>query len=150
VHTVQNGHHIDEELLTIDAPRAEFETPSKWTITIENGDDAPLKVDSVLLQMLERDLCFENAGSGNYALYYGDAALSAPRYDYATLFTPQSDAPKAALGAELANAAFEPRPDERAFTERHPALLWVALVLVILLLGVIALSSVKRTVESNK
>ena len=29
-------------------------------------------------------------------------------------------------------------------------LLWVALVLVILLLGVIALSSVKRTVESNK
>jgi len=95
-------------------------------------------------------VCFETAGSGNYVLYYGDAALSAPRYDYATLFTPQPDAPKAALGAELANAAFEPRPDERAFTERHPALLWAVLVLVILLLGVIALSSVKRTVEGNK
>ena len=150
VHTIQNGHHIDEERLTVDAPRAEFATAAKWTITIDNGDDAPLKVESIHLQMLERDVCFETAGSGNYALYYGDAALSAPRYDYATLFTPQPDAPKAALGAELANAAFEPRPDERAFTERHPALLWAVLVLVILLLGVIALSSVKRTVEGNK
>src|ERR1700721_2430860 len=43
VHTVQNGHHIDEERLTIDAPRAEFETPSKWTITTENGEVAPRK-----------------------------------------------------------------------------------------------------------
>jgi hypothetical protein len=150
VHTIQNGHHIDEERLTVDAPRAEFETPAKWAITIENGDDAPLNVESVQLQMLERDLCFENAGGGNYALYFGDAALSAPRYDYATLFAPQADAAKAALGAELANAAFQPRPDQRAFTERHPALLWVALVLVILLLGAIALRSAKRTVESDK
>jgi hypothetical protein len=66
------------------------------------------------------------------------------------LFELQPDAGKAALGTELANAAFMPRPDERAFTERHPALLWAALVLVILLLGAIALSSLKRTVESNK
>jgi hypothetical protein len=150
VHTVQNDHHIDEERLTIDAPRAEFETPATWSITIDNGDDAPLQIESVRLQMLERDLCFDNAGSGNYALYYGDAALSTPRYDYARLFALQSDPAKAALGVELANAAFEPRPDERAFTERHPALLWSALVLVILLLGSIALSSAKRTVESNK
>jgi Protein of unknown function (DUF3999) len=150
VHTIQNGHHIDEERLTVDAPRAEFEMPAKWTVTIDNGDDTPLNVQSVQLQMLERDLCFENAGSGNYALYFGDAALAAPRYDYATLFAPKADPAKAALGAELANAGFEPRPDQSAFTERHPALLWVALVLVILLLGAIALRSVKRTVEGNK
>lgn len=150
VHTVQNGHHIDEERLTVDAPSAEFATAAKWTIAIDNGDDAPLKIDSVHLQMLERDLCFENAGSGDYTLYFGDAALAAPRYDYAKLFAPRTDAAKAALGAELANAAFEPRPDQRPFTERHPALLWGALVLVIVLLGGIALRSVKSTVESNK
>ncbi len=150
IHAVQNGHRIDEEHLTVDAPRAGFETLSKWTITIDNGDDAPLKVTSVRLQMLERDLCFEAAGSGNYALYYGDAALTTPRYDYAMLFAPEADVAKLALGVELANAAFEPRPDPRPFTEKHPALLWVALVLVVLLLGVIALSSVKRTIESNK
>jgi hypothetical protein len=146
VHSVQNGHRIDEERLTIDAPRADFETPAKWTITIDNGDDAPLKVESVHLQMLERDLCFDAAGSGGYKLYYGDGALASPRYDYATLFAPQADAARAALGSEQANAAFEARPDERPFTEKHPALLWAALVLVIVLLGAIALGSVKRTV----
>jgi hypothetical protein len=136
--------------LTIDAPSADFDTPAKWTITIDNGDDAPLTVKSVRLQMLERDLCFEAAGSGNYTLYYGDGALAAPRYDYATLFAPQADAAKAQAGAELANAAYESRPDERPFTEKHPALLWTALVLVIGLLGAIALGSVKKTIESSK
>jgi hypothetical protein len=150
VHSVQNGHRIDEEHLTIDAPSADFDTPAKWTITIDNGDDAPLTVKSVRLQMLERDLCFEAAGSGNYTLYYGDGALAAPRYDYATLFAPQADAAKAQAGAELANAAYESRPDERPFTEKHPALLWTALVLVIGLLGAIALGSVKKTIESSK
>jgi hypothetical protein len=149
VHSMQNGHRIDEEHLTIDAPRAEFETQAKWTITIDNGDDAPLKVESVRLQMLERDLCFDAAGSGDYKLHYGDGALVAPRYDYATLFVPQADAAKASLGSEQVNAAFEARPDERPFTEKHPALLWAALVLVILLLGAIALGSVKRGVEKK-
>jgi hypothetical protein len=150
VHSVENGHRIDEEHLTIDAPTAYFDTPAKWTITIDNGDDVPLTVESVRLQMLERDLCFEAAGSGNYTLYYGDGALAAPRYDYATLFVGHSDAAKAQTGAELVNAAYEARPDERPFTEKHPALLWVALLLVIGLLGVIALGSVQKTIEGNK
>lgn len=150
VHSVENGHRIDEEHLTIDAPTADFDTPAKWTITIDNGDDVPLMMQSVRLQMLERDLCFEAAGSGNYTLYYGDGALAAPRYDYAMLFTAQSDAAKVAAGADVANAGYEPRPDERPFTEKHPALLWAALVLVIGLLGAIALGSVKKTIESNK
>jgi hypothetical protein len=150
VHSVENGHRIDEEHLTIDAPTAYFDAPAKWTIAIDNGDDVPLTVQTVRLQMLERDLCFEAAGSGNYSLYYGDGALAAPRYDYATLFAPHAEAAKVQAGAELANAAFESRPDERPFTEKHPALLWVALLLVIGLLGVIALGSVKKTIESNK
>jgi len=145
VHSVQNGHRIDEERLAIDAPSAEFETPAKWTITIDNGDDTPLKVESVKLQMLERDLCFDATGSGSTTLYYGDPALTAPRYDYASLFTPQADAAKATAGQERANAAFEARPDERPFTEKHPALLWAVLVLVIGLLGLIALGSMKKT-----
>ena len=145
VHSVQNGHRIDEERLAIDAPSAEFETPAKWTITIDNGDDTPLKVESVKLQMLERDLCFDAPGSGSTTLYYGDPALTAPRYDYASLFTPQADAAKATAGQEQANAAFKARPDERAFTEKHPALLWAVLVLVIMLLGAIALGSMKKT-----
>jgi hypothetical protein len=145
IHSLENGHRIDEEHLTIDAPPADFDQRAKWTITIDNGDDPPLSVESVRLQMLERDLCFESAGSGHYTLYYGDRSLSAPRYDYATLFALQADALSAAMGRETANAAYQPRPDERAFSERHPALLWVALVLVIVLLGGIAVGSLKKS-----
>jgi hypothetical protein len=92
VHGVQNGQRLDEERLAIDAPWVDSSTPTKWTISIENGDDAPIQMKSVHLQMLQRSLCFEADGSGSYVLYYGDAALAAPSYDYAKLFTLQANA----------------------------------------------------------
>lgn len=150
VHSVQNGQRIDEERLAICAPCADFNTPTKWTIRIENGDDAPLTLESVRLQMLERSLCFEADSSGSYLLYYGDPALTVPSYDYAKLFTLQANATQVTAGAEQANLAYQPRPDSRPFTERHPALLWVALVAVIALLGAIALRSVKPVSQLPK
>lgn len=141
VHSIQNGQRIDEERLAICAPCADFSTPTKWTIRIENGDDAPLQFELVQLQMLERDLCFEADGKGSYLLYYGDAALMAPSYDYAKWFTLQANATQIAASPEQANPAYQPRPDERPFTEKHPALLWAALVAVIALLGAVALRS---------
>ena len=69
----------------------------------------------------------------------------APQYDYATLFVPAANATAAQLGAETANPAYQPRPDMRPFTEKHPALLWIALVLVMVLLGAVAVRSVKAT-----
>jgi hypothetical protein len=150
VHSVQNGRRIDEERLTVDAPWVEIRTPTKWTVTIENGDDAPLRLESVQLQMLERKLCFEGEGGSSYMLYYGDPALTAPSYDYAKLFTLQANATRVTAGAEQANPAYQPRPDTRPFTERHPALLWVALASVIALLGAIALRSVKPVSQPPK
>jgi hypothetical protein len=144
VHSIQNGRQIDEERLAIDAPSADFSTPAKWTISIENGDDAPLNVQSVQLQMLQRSLCFDAEANGSYLLAYGDAALSQPSYDYAAIFAPQANAAQVSAGPEQPNPAYQPRPDDRPFTERHPALLWVALAAVIALLGAIALRSAKR------
>jgi hypothetical protein len=150
IHSQQNGHRIDEERLAIDAPWVDLSRPSKWTIAIENGDDAPLRLESVRLQMFERDLCFEADANGAYALYYGDPALAAPRYDYAELFAPQADASQLAAGPEVPNPVYQPRPDARPFTEKHPALLWVALAFVIALLGAIALRSAKSAALSPK
>jgi hypothetical protein len=150
VHSVQDGHRIDEERLAIDAPWVEFSGPTKWTVTIENGDDAPLRLESVRLQMLERSLCFEAEANGSYSLFYGDPALESPRYDYATLFAPQAGAAQITAGAEAPNPAYQPRPDDRPFTEKHPALLWAALAVVIALLGVIALRSAKPAGQSPK
>lgn len=148
VHSMQDGKRIDEERLTIDAPGEDLGSPTKWTITIDNGDDAPLKLESVRLEMQERNLCFDAAANARYTLFYGDPALTTPQYDYAALFAPQADTLVASSGPEQPNPAYQSRPDDRPFTEKHPALLWVALVGVIALLGGIALRSAKRTTET--
>jgi len=143
VHSLQDGHRIDEEHLSVNAPQADFDGPAKWTVTIENHDDTPIQMKSIRLEMLARNLCFDATSGAAYTLYYGDSALAAPTYDYATLFELQQNAASAQLGAAVVNPAYQPRPDERPFTEKHPALLWVALVLVIALLGYLAFRSFK-------
>ena len=148
IHTVQNGHRIDEEDLAIDTPGAILDKPAKWTVAIDNGDDTPLAVQSVHLEMLQRTLCFEAAGSGQYTLFYGDPVLTAARYDYATLFTPQTDAARALAGPEQRNPEYRPRPDQRPLTERYPGLLWGALLVVVATLAAIAFRSAKRTSQS--
>lgn len=151
LHTSEDGHRIDEERLTIDTPGMDFDTPTLWTISIQNGDDAPLPMGPVHFQMLQRELCFASAANAHYTLFYGDPELTAPRYDYAALFTPQTDAIEVSAGPEQRNALYQARPDERPFTEKHPALLWVALVGVIALLGGIAFRSTRTsTLPANR
>jgi hypothetical protein len=141
VHSVQDGHRIDEERLAVSAPQVDFDGPAKWTITVENHDDAPIQMTSVRLEMLERILCFDAAAGDAYTLFYGDPALASPVYDYASLFVLAQGPIVARLGAETNNPAYQPRPDERPFTEKHPTLLWIALLLVIGLLGAVAFRS---------
>jgi hypothetical protein len=143
VHSIRNGQRLDEERLTVEAPWVDYSTQTKWTISIDNENDAPLQMKSVQLQMLERNLCFEADGNGSYELFYGDAALEAPSYDYAKLFALQANASRITAGPEQANPAYQPRPDSRPFTEKHPALLWIAMAAVIALLGAIALRSAR-------
>jgi hypothetical protein len=144
VHEVHNGIRIDEEHLAVDAPWVDFGArDSQWTVTIENGDDAPLAITGVHLEVAERQMCFDATAGASYTLDYGDAALAAPQYDYATLFVPDKDAAQATLGPEERNPEYRPRPDQRPFTERHPGLLWLALILVVLVLGGVALRTAR-------
>lgn len=141
-HGTQNGKKIDEEQLQ----QRVFSQFGKthWTVTIQNGDDPPLDLSSVKLEMFERRICFDATAGASYTLYYGDGALSAPQYDYAGFFHAEKDAAQATLGPELANPQYTPRPDGRPFTEKHPELLWVTLILVVTVLGGIAFRSAKR------
>jgi hypothetical protein len=149
VHRVDKGRRIDVENLTSVAPSWAPEGQARWKIRVENGDDAPVDWRAVRLEMLERSLCFDAAAGAAYTLYYGDSALAAPQYDYARLFAAQPGVAADKLGAESANPAFQARPDDRPFTERHPALLWIALGAVVLVLGSVALKSVKLTTPSD-
>ena len=161
IHRVVDGHPIAEERLAVNTPVNEnfgegFGEESRpgagtrWTVTVENGDDAPLPIGSVRLEMVERELCFHAVAASSYMLYFGDSALAAPHYDYATLFTRQPGAVQVGTGPESANPVYQPRPDSRPFTERHPLLLWAALVLVILLLAGISLRSAKRATPTPR
>jgi len=139
-----SGPAIHHEKLSVDAEIASnLREPATVTVAVENGDDAPLPIQSVQLEMRQWTMCFEAVSGASYMLRYGDPALHAPMYDYARQFQPQANVISAQLGPELVNADYHPRPDERPFTERHPELMWVVVLLVVAALGGTALHSIK-------
>ncbi|MGZ4889957.1 MAG: DUF3999 family protein [Candidatus Angelobacter sp.] len=140
VHMVRSGQKIDSDQHDVSFSAVGHKTIK---VVIDNGDDPPLKLRSARLQQLERRIYFEAPASTPLTLYYGDEKLAPPVYDYAKLFLLAKDAAPAQLGGEEANAAYTGRPDERPWTERHPAVLWIAIVAAVLILGAIALRSMK-------
>jgi hypothetical protein len=140
VHMVRSGQKIDSDQQDVSCSAVGHKTIK---VIIDNGDDPPLKLRSSRLQQLEHRLYFEAPASAPLTLYYGDEKLEPPVYDYAKLFLLANDAALAQLGGETANAAYTGRPDERPWTERHPAVLWIAIVAAVLILGAIAMRSMK-------
>lgn len=110
----------------------------RLTITIDNGDDPPLAFDRIQPQSLERRLYFEPQGKTSLKLYYGDDRLATPVYDYAKFFREDPDASPARLASETPNPAYTGRPDDRPWSEQHKAVLWVALLLAVVVLGWLA------------
>ena len=112
------------------------------TIVIENGDDPPLAIGSVAAQSLERRLYFEPGGASALRLYFGDATLQAPVYDYAKTFHKDPAAVRAPLSASAPNPNYIPRRDDRPWSERHPSVLWTAMLLAVVVLAALAIRGV--------
>lgn len=140
VHMVRAGEKIDSEDQDVDFSETGEKT---LDIVILNGDDPPLKIRSAHLQQQERRLYFDAPPSASLTLYYGDEELSQPVYDYAKFFQRQSGATTAQMGAEAENRAYTGRPDERPWSERHPVVLWAAIIVAVLGLGALALRSMR-------
>jgi len=140
IHMQRNGGKIDVEqtwLILRTTGHGELRA------VIHNGDDAPLKITRARLQQYERRIYFDSDAGASLALYYGDDKLNAPVYDYAKLFQSDASAAQLQLGAEQANAVYTGRPDDRRWSERHPALLWAAILAAVAILGGIAMRSIK-------
>ena len=138
------GKEIREENLGVTAILgSNARVPMTLKVAVENGDDKPLAIRAVRLEMRERKLCFD-APPEPVTMYYGDDKLIAPVYDYSRLFRPEEAAESTKLDAEHPNPIYEARADDRSLTDRHPELLWVALLAVVFVLGVVALRSAKR------
>jgi hypothetical protein len=128
---------------TIDLGLGAATYPSVVRLTVQNGDDAPVALDAVTLQMRERRLCFLPKPDSSYTLRYGDPSLGPPRYDLTPIEAAGANASVSTLGPER---ALTPEIAEvRPFTERHPVMLWVALILVVGTLGVVALRSARTS-----
>ncbi len=140
IHMVRGGRKIDSE-----SQEVRFSAFGQKTIKviIHNGDDPPLLSQDARLQQLERQLYFEAPAQGRLTLYYGDEKLERPVYDYAKLFQQDKTAAAAQLGAQAENAAYTGRPDDRPWSERHPAILWIAIIAAVLVLGALALRSMR-------
>lgn len=142
IHMQRNGGKID-----VDQTWLTLTTKSAGMLraVIHNGDDAPLKITRARLQQYERRIYFDCDAGASPALNYGDDKLHAPVYDYAKLFQREASAAQVQLGAEEANAAYTGRPDDRPWSERHPAVLWAAILAAVAILGGIAMRSLKSS-----
>ncbi len=145
IHLTRNGRLVDAECLSLEFPEARSRS---LKLIVDNGNDPPLTLTGAQVFARERRLYFDPNGGSNFALYYGDAALSAPVYDYAKLFRAADNVAAAGLGPELSNPEYRSRPDERPWTERHPALLWTALALAVLGLGALAIRSLRSSAKA--
>jgi hypothetical protein len=114
------------------------------TITIDNGDNPPLQLTSVQPLSIERRVYFDPQGKTKLKLYYGDDKLSAPVYDYAKFFHLDESAAPARLGPGAHNDAYTSRPDERPWSDRHPAVLWTAMLLAVAALAAVAIRGLKQ------
>jgi hypothetical protein len=147
IHMLRNGQKVDVEQTSLElcgACAGNSASPGTRSLqfVIHNGDDQPLAISAARLQQFERRIYLE-ADSSQLLLYYGDDRRTAPEYDYAKLFQKDAHVEPVALSNEEPNSAYTGRPDDRPWSERHPAVLWITIIAAVLILGSIAVRSLK-------
>jgi hypothetical protein len=98
---------------------------------------------------VERRVSFDPQGKSQLKLYYGDDKLGSPVYDYVRFFKADPVAAKAELGPGSHNLAYEGRPDDRPWSERHKTVLWLAMLLAVIVLAALALRGLKAKALSS-
>jgi hypothetical protein len=103
-------------------------------VRLHNRDDRPLRVRRVSVVTPVERLLFEASSAGEYALTYGAPDLRAPTYDLARTLGEDPETGTAELGPPIRRDVVA---DVLPWTERHPVLLWVGLLLVVAALGAV-------------
>ncbi len=138
----RQGQSVISENLALDLPALKTKS---FKITVQNGDDAPLPVVSVEPTSIERRAYFNPAGNSALKLYFGDEKLTAPDYDYAKFFREEPAPVQAQLGPILQNPSYTERPDDRPWSERHRIIVWLAMLLAVGVLAVMAIRGFKSS-----
>lgn len=100
-------------------------------VSIENGDDPPLQGVRLETRGPSQAILLEPGHQRPFRLLYGGPEVKAPSYEFARIPppAPRTFLDPSQLGPERVNEAFEPPPDTRPFSERHPGLIQLTLAL---------------------
>lgn len=140
VRLTQMGKEIHQQRLSVPATLgSNLQNAAEVEVTINNGDDQPLPLSAVRLEMRQRRLCFEASSTDPLTLFYGDPTVAAPVYDFARTVSLTNQVPIARVGPEQRNPIYTSRPDTRSITDRYPQLIWVAFLGVVCILGIVAI-----------
>jgi len=121
----------------------------RWRVTIDNGNDTPVEGLSVTLLAPPHVLVFSAQPGHSYALLAGNPAAIAPRYDLGVLLSERdwhADQIAAPLSL-LKNTAFS---DPRGITERLPWLVDAGFVIASLIIGALALTTVRSAMKQQE
>jgi len=125
--------------------RTEFEEArgGYWRVVVVDRNDPPLAEIEVELWGTPRHLVFRQEPRRSYRLLYGNERAEAPQYELARLLgrEEREQAAAAAIGAEMINPSWA---DPRPWSERHPVVLWIALGIAVVALGLLALRSLRQ------
>jgi hypothetical protein len=112
-------------------------------VEIINGNDQPLVNVRLTPAAAPHTLAFKLVPGQSYRLIYGNEKAVWPQYDLGHYFDCGPANPvylQLSLGPEQGTANYR---DPRPFTERHPEVLWSALGLAIILIGLTALKTLR-------
>lgn len=118
-------------------------------VDVINGNDQPLRNTKLSLFAVPRKIVFRPQANANYRLVYGNERVGAPQYDLSHFLEAGQAKPLyllLSLGPEEATTNYR---DPRPFSERHPSVLWIALGIAIVLIGLTALKTLRTPSPSS-
>jgi hypothetical protein len=138
VYRYRRGAAVRESLV-VDFP--EWPGSRLLRVDVINGNDQPLRNAKLSLLAVPRTMVFRPQANTSYLLLYGNERAGAPQYDLSHFLEAGPAKPAYvlfSLGPEDRTTNYR---DPRPFSERHPSVLWMALGIAIVLIGLAALKS---------
>jgi len=118
-------------------------------VEVVNRSDPPLAGASLTFFATPRRVVFRADPARTYRLLYGNPRVSAPDYEMTRVVSPADldAAAPAGLGTETPNPGYA---DPAPWTERHPAVLWVALIVAVAVVGGLAIRALKAAAPPER
>jgi hypothetical protein len=124
--------------------RVDTASASYWRITIYNRNDQPLHDLKIAPFEMPRRVVFRYEPGRAYRVLVGNSRASRPQYDLARTTTVEAfdTAATATVGAPEPQIDYA---DPRPWTEQHPIVLWGAVGFAVLVIGALALRTMRHS-----